>query len=184
MEVTKVLIEEHRAVERVLRVLEIAAGRLEADETTRAGFFVDAADFIKGFVDNCHHNKEEIVLFPALEAVGIANEGGPIGAALAEHEEGRQLTYEMRSAAEKLERGDIPSRGTVVWKVERYVKLARRHMTREENEIFPLADEAIQGEKQLALTEAFRQEEEDEAIEGSHEKYLALLETLEREARF
>lgn len=183
MDVTRVLSEEHRAVERVLVILETASQRLEEDESVRAGFFVDAADFIRGFVDACHHNKEEIALFPVLEAAGMARESGPLGAALDEHERGRQLTYDLRAAAEKLERGDVPARGTLLWKTESYVKLARRHMKREEEDIFPVVDATIRGEKQARMIEAFELEEQDEAGEGSHERYLGLLEALEREAR-
>jgi hemerythrin-like domain-containing protein len=34
-------------------------------------------EFLTVFVDKCHHGKEEEFLFPALEAAGIAREGGP-----------------------------------------------------------------------------------------------------------
>ncbi len=53
--------DEHRVIERVLTALEKAAGRLESG-LMRPGFFVDAAEFIKGFADGCHHKKEEGVL--------------------------------------------------------------------------------------------------------------------------
>ena len=41
-------------------------------------------EFFGVFVDRCHHGKEEALLFPALEAVGIGNNGGPIGVMLRE----------------------------------------------------------------------------------------------------
>ena len=95
MEATKILNDEHRVIERVLAVLEKAAGSLEADQGVQADFFLSAAEFIKGFADGCHHRKEEGVLFPAMEAAGVPRQGGPIGVMLAEHEEGRRLTREM-----------------------------------------------------------------------------------------
>ena len=77
MQATAVLKEEHRVIERVLDALETAANRLTTGSPVRPGVFLQAADFIKGFVDGCHHKKEEGVLFPALEAAGIPAEGGP-----------------------------------------------------------------------------------------------------------
>jgi hemerythrin-like domain-containing protein len=55
-------------------------------------------DFLVVFVDKCHHGKEEGLLFPALEAVGVSRNGGPIGVLLEEHRKGRSLTAEMTAA--------------------------------------------------------------------------------------
>jgi len=46
-------------------------------------------EFFSVFVDTCHHGKEEELLFPAMETVGISRESGPIGAMLGEHQQGR-----------------------------------------------------------------------------------------------
>jgi hemerythrin-like domain-containing protein len=49
MEATDILMSEHRVIERVLAALETAVQRLEQGQEVRPGFFLDAADFIKGF---------------------------------------------------------------------------------------------------------------------------------------
>ncbi|MBM3803862.1 MAG: hypothetical protein FJW26_16290 [Acidimicrobiia bacterium] len=110
MEGTKQLMEEHRIIEGVLNGLETAAARLRSGLPVRPGFFVDAADFIKGFADGCHHQKEEGKLFPAMESAGVARQGGPIGVMLAEHDEGRRLTRAMREAAEQPEAGQTQAK--------------------------------------------------------------------------
>ena len=51
MKATDILSSEHRVIERVIAALESASDRLEAGQPVRAGFFLDAADFIKGFAD-------------------------------------------------------------------------------------------------------------------------------------
>ena len=183
MEATRILMEEHRVIERVLASLEAAANRLATGEPMRARFFVDAAEFVKGFADGCHHKKEEGVLFPAMEAAGVGRQGGPIGVMLAEHEEGRRLTRAMRAAAEKLHAGDASAKDAIVQNARDYVLLLRQHIMKEDRVIFPMADNVIQGEKQAGLAEAFERVEHEETGEGVHEKYLALAEALEREAR-
>src|SRR5512135_730494 len=99
MQATDILSEEHKVIIRVLTALEKAASRLEAGEAVEPGFFIESADFIKGFADGCHHKKEEGVLFPAMIEAGLPREAGPVAVMLAEHEEGRRLTRGMRQAA-------------------------------------------------------------------------------------
>jgi hemerythrin-like domain-containing protein len=182
MEATRILMEEHRVIERMLASLGLAADRLERAEAIRPGFFVDAADFIKGFADGCHHRKEEGVLFPAMEAAGVANQGGPIGVMLAEHEEGRRLTGAMRAAAEQARAGDPTATPEIVRNARGYTALLQQHIRKEDAVLFPLADRVVQGEKRIEMAEAFERVETEETGEGVHEKYLGLAEALEREA--
>src|SRR5450756_440878 len=65
MKATEVLMQEHRVIERVLDALETAANHLDRGHPVRPGLFLEAADFIAGFADGCHHRKEEGVLFGA-----------------------------------------------------------------------------------------------------------------------
>lgn len=78
MKATQVLMEEHRVIERVLNSLQAGADRLECGQPVRPEFFLDAADFIKGFADGCHHKKEEGVLFIKMEQAGMPAQGGPL----------------------------------------------------------------------------------------------------------
>lgn len=181
MEATNILKQEHRVIERVLASLEAAATRLKAGEAISPPFFLEAADFIKGFADGCHHKKEEGVLFPAMEAAGIPAEGGPIAVMLAEHQEGRRLTSAMRVGAEKLQSGDIAAREGVAQNALQYVALLRQHIAKEDNVLFPMADQAIQGSAERQVAEAFDHVEHEETGEGVHERFLALAESLERQ---
>jgi hemerythrin-like domain-containing protein len=178
MQATDILMDEHRVIERVLTSLEAAARRLAGGQPIEATFFVDAADFVKGFADACHHRKEEGVLFPAMEAAGVPNRGGPIGVMLAEHEEGRRLTRAMRSAAEGLGAGRPAEKDAVVESALGYVTLLRQHIAKEEGVLFPMADRVIKPADQPGLTEAFERVEHEETGEGVHEKYVALADRL------
>ena len=180
MKATEILMDEHRVIERVLAALEEAAQRLEGGQM-RAGFFTDAAGFIKGFADGCHHKKEEGVLFVAMTAHGVPQQGGPIGVMLAEHEQGRAFTRGMREAAQKLEAGDGSARGAVIVNARGYVTLLRQHIYKEDNVLFPMADRVIPPESQAKVTEDFERVEHEETGAGVHEKYLALAEKLEKE---
>jgi len=114
MQATQILIEEHKVIERVLSALQVAAGRVSRGEELRPAFFVNAALFIKNFADGCHHRKEEGILFVAMNESGLPVQGGPVGVMLAEHEQGRLFTRQMKDAAEKWEKGDLSARAVVV----------------------------------------------------------------------
>jgi len=182
MQATDILMSEHRVIERVIASLESAAERLAAGQAVRPGFFLDAAAFIKGFADGCHHRKEEGVLFERMAAAGLPREVGPIAVMLAEHEQGRAFTRGMRAAAERLAAGDAAAAREVVANARGYAALLRQHIQKEDGILFPMAAQVIPAAQHAEVVEAFEHVEHEETGEGVHEKYLALAEALEREA--
>jgi hemerythrin-like domain-containing protein len=174
--------DEHRVIERVIASLDTATTDLAQGEPVRPGFFLDAADFIKGFADGCHHKKEEGVLFTAMAAAGMPTQAGPIAVMLAEHEQGRAYTRGMRQAADRLQGGDDSARADVIRNARGYTALLRQHIAKEDGVLFPMADQVIPLAAQGHVAEDFERIEHEETGEGVHEKYLALAEALEREA--
>jgi len=181
MKATEILMSEHRVIERVIHALEAAAIRLDEGSEVRPGFFLEAAEFIQGFADGCHHRKEEGVLFKAMEASGVPAEHGPIGVMLYEHEQGRSFTRAMRGAAQKLESGESAAKQAVVENAFGYAALLRQHILKEDNILFPMADNSIPLNRQPQVAQDFETVEHEETGEGVHEKYLALAEKLEQE---
>lgn len=181
--VSQELMQEHRLIERVLDALETAAGHLEAGHSVPPEFFLDAADFIAGFADGCHHRKEEGVLFGAMVESGLPRpEEPPLEIFLDEHVEGRALTRAMRDAAGQLRGGDAGARAPLVLSVNRYVALLRDHIAREDDMLFPMAEEMLSAEQQRSVLRDFERVEREDVGPGAHERFHALAERLEREA--
>jgi hemerythrin-like domain-containing protein len=181
MKATDELMSEHRVIERVIAVLETGAERLEQNQEVRPGLFIEATDFIKGFADGCHHKKEEGVLFPSMVAHGLPVEGGPIGVMLAEHEQGRAYTRQLRQAAESLQAGDATAKADVITNARAYAGLLRQHIMKEDNILFPMAERVLPPSEQGWVADGFETVEHEETGEGIHEKYLALADRLESE---
>jgi hemerythrin-like domain-containing protein len=167
----------------VIATLEIGANRIQSGQEVRPGFFIDAADFIKGFADGCHHRKEEGVLFKAMHANGMPAGQGPIAVMLSEHEQGRKFTQGMRAAALRLQSGDASARQSLVQNVLGYAVLLRQHIQKEDQVLFPMAGRIIPVDKQEQVVEDFEKVEHEETGAGVHEKYLALAEALEKEMK-
>ena len=183
MKATEILMEEHTVIKRVLNALESAVNASSMSKAVEPEFFIDAAEFIRGFADGCHHRKEENVLFTAMIKSGVPVKGGPIGVMLNEHEQGRVLTRAMRSGAESWKAGQFPGRVEALKAASEYVVLLRQHITKENNVLFPMADRAIPVKEHAQVSEDFERVEHEETGEGVHEKYLALAEKLESEAK-
>lgn len=126
----------------------------------------DMVNFLRVFADKCHHGKEEGLLFPAMEKVGIPNEGGPIGQMLIEHNQGRQYIAEMgASAANAILQSDRFTEAATA-----YFKLMRAHIEKENTVLFPMGDRLIPMDKQTQLLNQFEEFEDEVMGQGTHEK--------------
>ncbi len=164
---------EHEGVLFGLDILEKMA------DTIRRGGAIDPRDageminFFRLFADKCHHGKEEGLLFPAMEKVGIPNAGGPIGAMLLDHNQGRQYIAEMAASAE----GGALQADRFAEVAISYVQLMRGHIDKENSVLFPAGDRMLPLDVQARLLELFEGFEEEVMGKGTHEK---LHETLHR----
>jgi len=105
MDATQDLVNEHKAVLVALRLLEKIEGALAARDRQAPEHLDQLLGFFRGFVDRCHHAKEEEVLFPEMERLGLEGEG-PIGTMLEEHEAGRRCVRGMAEGLARFQQGD------------------------------------------------------------------------------
>ena len=140
MRATELLMEEHRAIETMLRILEGVCQRLQAGETVDAEHLERILEFIRVFADQCHHGKEEDLLFPAMEMAGIPREGGPIGVMLIEHTQGREYVKGMSNAVSRYQAGESKAASDFIANARGYIALLRQHISKEDNILYPLAE--------------------------------------------
>lgn len=173
---TEMLSDEHRVIERVLDVIE----KLTQDSVASSlESWKKVLDFARHFADQCHHLKEERILFPAMEEHGIPNDGGPIGMMLIEHEEGRSYVRSMFAALARVEANDEAAQESLLASARAYIRLLREHIQKEDQVLFRIADDVIPVEEQKQLLRAFEEHEVGEMGTGIHEKYLVIVQALE-----
>jgi hemerythrin-like domain-containing protein len=179
MKATQQLKDEHEGVKIMLNVLERVCQQIEEVGSLDEGHFEGILEFLKGFVDKCHHGKEEELLFPALVSVGVP-EGGPIKVMLHEHEKGRYYIKTMTAAFSIYKTGDKSSLKGIMYNSKGYISLLKDHIERENNVLFPMADSRLSEERQDELFEGFEKIEEERIGAGRHEKFHHSLEKLSR----
>lgn len=136
-------------------------------------------EFFHGFADECHHGKEEAVLFPALEKAGIPREGGPVGVMLYEHDQMRGALRAVGEAVERLRAGEVGAEGDIVRHAGDYAGTLRRHIDKENNVLFRMAEMRLGPDQEKQLAEQFEVVETQKMGAGKHEELHALLDRLE-----
>ncbi len=175
---TEILKEEHKEIRRMLKILGKAAEKLKKGEEVERDVLEKILEFIRVFADECHHGKEEDLLFPAMEIAGIPKESGPIGVMLFEHNVGREAVRGMREGIEEFFNGNENARKKITENAERYIELLESHIFKEDNILYPMADMHLSDEQQNELLEKF-EEVEKSMGEGVHHSFLELIENLE-----
>ena len=166
---TQDLRKEHEAILFVLRILYKMITANEEDDVDKLEYYNELLNFLKIFVDRCHHGKEENYLFPELINNGFQKEDGPIAAMLQEH---RQASEYIKVMSEAVECEDLTRFNDTA---EEYRDLLKNHIEKEENIIFAMADKIIDDEAQECLFEKFEQHEEMVIGHGVHEKLHAMI---------
>src|SRR5664279_4331273 len=171
MSPTETLKHEHKIVLMVLEGAEREAAAIKAGAAVHAEKVEQMVDFFKNFVDRCHHAKEERHLFPALAAKGFSPESGPVAVMLHEHEQGRAAVRTIAAALPGARAGDRKAALDLSDALLGYAELLRGHIFKEDNVLFPMADQVLPADEQARLAGAFDEVEQDEIGPGVHERY-------------
>src|SRR3990167_7298758 len=169
---TEQLRNEHQAVLLALDILEKICRKLEAKEKVDPKHQEEILEFIKIFVDKCHHGKEEDLLFPAMEEVGIPKEEGPIGMMLMEHDVGRSYVKGMSE--------NIPNPEKFIGDARGYIELLKQHIEKENNILYQMADSNISQTKDGELLKEFDKLELERIGSGKHEEFHKMIKRLKR----
>lgn len=174
---TQQLKDEHEGVTLMLRILDEVSRQLDSEGRLQQKHFDGILEFLKVFVDKCHHGKEEELLFPALVKAGIPQDG-PISVMLFEHEMGRKHIRLMSDAFERYKLNDASAASDIAQNARDYITLLTDHIDKENNILFAMADDRLSEKAQEVLFDGFEKIEESRIGAGKHEEFHALLHTL------
>ena len=174
MKATQQLKDEHEGIKIMLGILGQICTQLKATGNLNKEHFEGILEFLKVFVDKCHHGKEEDLLFPALEAAGVP-ENGPIAVMLQEHAMGRAYVKTISEAFAAYVTGDKSPSETIIQNVQGYISLLNAHIEKENTVLFVMADNLLPEKRQDELLEGFEKIEVERIGVGTHERFHGLL---------
>lgn len=160
--------KEHEAVGLALRILSRFRKRLEQEEPIDKNDLEKMVEFLDVFVDKCHFGKEEDLLIPKLRTKeGIDNQF--LNTLLAEHVIGRGYIQDIKDAL-----GDLVKNGEageqLTAGITSLINFLKDHASKEDNELFRLADTCLTETEQEALYEEFEILETERTGPGKHEE--------------
>ncbi|KYH28399.1 hemerythrin domain-containing protein [Clostridium colicanis] len=181
MDAIDIMVEEHSNIERMLKVIRKMCIKVLNHEEIDYKNFYKIIDFVRNYADKHHHSKEETILFTKLSQ-GEGNHIGKISVEgmLVEHDLGRLFIMNLENALKKFEEGDMDSRVDIIANSIGYTDLLKRHIFKENNALYKFARKNLSDEDLKEINEKANEVEKIALDKKIQEKYLNILEELER----
>jgi hemerythrin-like domain-containing protein len=135
---TEELEREHRFIEKVIKACYVTAEEIGGGGPIDPGLLQQIIEFMRVYADQCHHGKEEALLFPALIEKGVPASGCPISVLSAEHIQGRRLVKGLADALEPLRRGEPNAGAAILENLKGITGLYPNHIWKEDYLLFPM----------------------------------------------
>ncbi len=176
----ELMIEEHKNIIRMLKVVRKACFKILQGDDICFEDFEKMIAFIRNYADAHHHGKEEKFLFNKM-VENLGNVGNTLinHGMLVEHNLGRLYISQLSEALERVKAGNDESKLDVIANGVGYADLLARHIAKEDAVVFTFATRELSSE---VLDNVNKQAEEFEQIaakEGTQAFYIKLLEELE-----
>ncbi|MFZ5879089.1 MAG: hemerythrin domain-containing protein [Chloroflexota bacterium] len=178
MRIQKALRPDQENITRFLNVLGSAATMLSSNKYVRPAFFIQAHDFIQGYIVQGFYTKEEVLIRTLAEG-GFPDDDGPILGIRGDQEKSRESARIMLSAARHWQEGDEEARVDVGWASSTFTSSVRQHQERLKNLIFPLLEQTITIDEEHKVSDDINNLDLGPDLQNGAEKYLRLIESLE-----
>lgn len=164
------LLGEHHMMDAVLAAMERETRRLSVHHDLRPDAWEDLVDFMGNYIYQVHRRKEEQGLFEAYRAVVDSAGAGPlaIDVIAGEHQHATAMTIDLVNGVSE---GDWEK---VLRASHLFIRVARDHLLREEQEVFEPARAALDAEAVSTLKARFSELEKYGLGERTRLYYLDL----------
>ena len=170
---TTILSNEHQNILKVIDALNKECNLLEKGKDLDKDFLAKAIDFIRNYADKFHHAKEEDILFVELGKDTVSMHCNPIEQMLYEHDLGRNFVKGMEAGLKEGVKEEV------IKNARGYAYLLQDHIFKEDNILYPMADEALDESMQDLILNKFKEAEIKKFNKEIKEKYLSLVEEFE-----
>ncbi len=180
----EILLDEHKLVERVIKLVEKVRSKLKKKKEIPATSFWKLVDFLRSYADVIHHSKEEDILFMQMrehEAELSEKVWDQIGVLIDEHIQGLDLANEMHKAIRDYQRGSVSARKRILRSVTSYVDIMKAHFKSEEDEVFPAMVKVLSKAEKDKMAADFKRFDKIVGGTAAHRSYEKIVAELEKE---
>ena len=168
---------EHRLIERMVRLMSTELDKIGDANRVDTGFVDACIDFLRTYADRCHHGKEEGILFRELSEKNISPEHRAIMQKLIdEHAIARRTVSSLEDAKGKYVGGNVEPIKDISRLVNELIEFYPRHIEKEDKRFFYPCMEYLTAQEKDHMLQEFL--EFDRKL--IHEKYMGIVETLEK----
>jgi hemerythrin-like domain-containing protein len=166
---------EHAAITIIITAMK----KLEFD--MRIGKFIDSyriiqiIDFLHTFTENCHYEKEEKSLYPALLDQDILWTVDTINHLISEHNAAHIYINEIDILFQEYLSGNTHVIDNLTSSMIKYVELEENHIKIVDNVILPICEKIFDAEKLKSISCDFKKIQDDSVGHLKHQEYYRLL---------
>jgi hemerythrin-like domain-containing protein len=175
-----IMVEEHKYVLRMLKVMRNASYWVLKGKEVNYDDFHEIIDFVRNFADKHHHGKEEKFLFKEMQTrLGRMGENLITHGMMVEHDLGRLYMSDLEAALERVKSGDDESRLDVISNAVGYTYLLTRHIGKEDSVVYNFGVKNLPEEVLEEINRKTEQFENEANANGVRNHYIGMLERLE-----
>jgi hemerythrin-like domain-containing protein len=164
---TKNLEDDHIHILRLIDVMEY----ITLTDNPDVSHLEKIVDIIRNFADGLHHAKEENLFFPLLAERGFSTSQGPVAVMLHEHALGREFVKGIADNIASYKNGDKAALTEIFRNMNGYSSLLRNHISKENNILFRMADNALSEPDNNNLLNKFAEAEKNHVRSASSSEY-------------
>ncbi|MDW7673628.1 MAG: hemerythrin domain-containing protein [Bacillota bacterium] len=181
MDAIEILVAEHRPIKTVLKAIRKLCIGIVNGESVDHQLFTEIIDFVRGYADKYHHQKEEDHLFNIMtELADEPPNTGPITGMLVEHDLGRNYIRNLEKAIAAHKAGNEDARVDIIANAISYEQLLHGHIDKEDNVIYKMGTRIIPEDQLDQLTSLFNSIEEDPTNIVTRDKYIEFADSLKQ----
>jgi hemerythrin-like domain-containing protein len=172
----EILINEHRLIERFIKIVKKETENIIETQKVKSNFIVIAVDFFRTYADRYHHGKEEGILFQGLSQKKLSESDKKIMLELTmEHAYARRTVKNLEGSKELYLAGNFDALKDILILLKALVELYPAHIEKEDKHFFLPSMEYFSLQEQAEMLSAFVEFDR----EFTNNKYQQVISTIE-----
>lgn len=146
---------DHNVIQQAVAGISAIADLLESGQQLDPAVLFDVVQFLRIFAGACHHAKEEMFLFPAIERRVNASGNRELHALKNEHRRAAELVEHLAGIASIYAQNPVVLRPRLIPLLRSLAELYPAHIWKEEHLLFPIAAHELSRPEQEKIAERF-----------------------------